>query len=198
MAARSPAAGYRQIGHPAIFPRRKEGPRKEASQLRPGGRRSHLRHFLLIIWLLLIPRYPFLLLGPGIVYLHLSPFQLEPVWMQFYWWIVGLNIFQFGWNSSTSVGRWQDPQPWMTHRLQSPRPHSDHLPHSSTRSSRSSIPELDQQHYGRDPRSDQPLRPSRAALRLRHRRSAIALGDRREGPEHLSQTRGSNASIDSK
>jgi hypothetical protein len=71
--------------------------------------------FLLIVWLLLIPKHPFLLLGPGVVYMHVSQFQLAPVWVQFYWWIVGLNIFQVGSKLINLLyGAWQDPQPWMT------------------------------------------------------------------------------------
>jgi hypothetical protein len=70
---------------------------------------------LLIFWLLLIPKYPFLLLGPGIVYQYLSPFKLDPVWWQFYWWIVGINIFQVGMNLINLVsGVWQKQQPWTT------------------------------------------------------------------------------------
>jgi hypothetical protein len=105
--------------------------------------------FLLIIWLLLIPKYPFLLLGPGIVYQHLSPFQLEPIWWQFYWWIVGLNIFQFGTKLINLLyGAWQDRQPWMTLAYKAlglipivilfNRPTLFSLKH----------PELDQQQYG--------------------------------------------------
>ena len=105
--------------------------------------------FLLIVWLLLIPRYPFLLLGPGIVFAHLSPFQLEPIWWQFYWWIVGLNIFQFGSKLINLLyGAWQDPRPWMTIAYKAiglipiiilfKHPMLFSLKH----------PEVDQQHYG--------------------------------------------------
>jgi len=71
--------------------------------------------FLLIVWLLAIPAYPFLLFGPGIVYLRLSPFQLEPVWILFGLWIVGLNVFQVSWKLIDLLrGAWQNPQPWRT------------------------------------------------------------------------------------
>jgi hypothetical protein len=53
--------------------------------------------FLLLFWLLLVPRYPFLLMGPGAAYLRVSPFQLAPVWHTFYWWIVALNVAQLAW-----------------------------------------------------------------------------------------------------
>jgi hypothetical protein len=55
--------------------------------------------FLLLAWIMLIPQHPYLLMGPGAVYLKVSPFQLAPVWWQFYWWIVALNLIQLGWRS---------------------------------------------------------------------------------------------------
>jgi hypothetical protein len=71
--------------------------------------------FLFIIWLLLIPRYPYLLMGPGVLYLHFSAFQIAPVWIQFYWWMVGLNVFQLAWRSlDLWSGAWQARRPWKT------------------------------------------------------------------------------------
>jgi hypothetical protein len=68
--------------------------------------------FLFLVWLLLIPQHPYLIMGPGALYLRVSPFQLAPVWMQFFWCLVALSIFQTGWNvESLSRGRWQRPQP---------------------------------------------------------------------------------------
>jgi hypothetical protein len=70
--------------------------------------------FLALIWLLLIPQYPWLLLGPGAAILDASPFKLAPVCVQFYWWIVGLNALQLGWNVlNLWSGRWQQPHPVM-------------------------------------------------------------------------------------
>jgi hypothetical protein len=64
--------------------------------------------FLFLVWLLLIPKYPFLLLGPGVLYLRVSPFQLAPVWIQFYWWVVALNVLQLAWRSvDLWRGTWQ-------------------------------------------------------------------------------------------
>jgi hypothetical protein len=54
---------------------------------------------LLLAWLLLIPKHPFLLLGPAVAYLQASPFELAPVWMQVYWWVVALNALQVAWRS---------------------------------------------------------------------------------------------------
>jgi hypothetical protein len=65
--------------------------------------------FLFLIWLLLIPRHPFLLLGPGVVYLRSSPFQFADLWqIQFFWIIVAINIVQLGWRTSALIrGSWQ-------------------------------------------------------------------------------------------
>ncbi|MGA7857949.1 MAG: hypothetical protein WCA11_08485, partial [Terracidiphilus sp.] len=68
--------------------------------------------FILLIWLLLIPRHPFLLMGPGIFYLNASPFQLADVWWVFYWWIVALNALQLAWHCIDLMrGAWQHPSP---------------------------------------------------------------------------------------
>jgi hypothetical protein len=51
-------------------------------------------------------------MGPGAVILDVSPYQLAPVWWQFFWCIVALNILQLGWNvENLWSGRWQQPQP---------------------------------------------------------------------------------------
>jgi hypothetical protein len=68
--------------------------------------------FLWLVYLLLIPQHPFLILGPGAWYLKSLPQHLAPVWVQFYWALVALNIVQFGWRlESLWSGRWQRPQP---------------------------------------------------------------------------------------
>jgi hypothetical protein len=68
--------------------------------------------FLLLIWLLLFPTYPYLLLGPGAYYLSALPYKLAPVWTEFYWWIVGLNALQLGWHAlDLGRGAWQRPRP---------------------------------------------------------------------------------------
>jgi len=68
-------------------------------------------HFVALVWLLLIPEYPFVLLGPGVAYLKTSPFVLTPVWMTFYWWIIALNVLQLGWRSwELWRERWQGRQ----------------------------------------------------------------------------------------
>jgi hypothetical protein len=69
--------------------------------------------FVALVWLLLVPQYPFLLFGPGVVFLKIfgATYQLAPVWLQFYWWIVALNIVQVGWRAELLWrGRWQHPR----------------------------------------------------------------------------------------
>jgi hypothetical protein len=67
--------------------------------------------FLVVIWLLLIPNHPYLLMGPGAAFLRVSPFQLAPVWAQFFWCIVVLNLLQVGWRAiDLARGAWQKPR----------------------------------------------------------------------------------------
>lgn len=64
--------------------------------------------FLIVIWLLLIPGHPYVLMGPGAAFLRVSPFQLAPVWAQFFWCIVALNLLQVGWRAiDLARGAWQ-------------------------------------------------------------------------------------------
>ena len=66
--------------------------------------------FLVLGWLLLVPSYPFLMFGPGAAYLHASPFNIAPIWVTCYWWIVGLNVFQLAWHCIDLLrGTWQQP-----------------------------------------------------------------------------------------
>ena len=67
---------------------------------------------LFLGWLLLVPQHPWLLMGPGALYLNASPFQLADIWVPIYWCIVALNILQLGWNMQNLVrGTWQKPHP---------------------------------------------------------------------------------------
>jgi hypothetical protein len=66
-----------------------------------------------LIWMILIPRHPFLLLGPGVVFLSVTPYQLAPAWTQFYWWLVGLGALQGAWHAIDLLrGKWQTPNRW--------------------------------------------------------------------------------------
>jgi hypothetical protein len=68
--------------------------------------------FLALIWLLLVPRHPYLLLGPGAYVLQALPVQLAPVWIQFYWWIIALNVLQLGWRCVDLIrGSWRGERP---------------------------------------------------------------------------------------
>jgi len=65
---------------------------------------------LALAWLILVPKYPFLLLGPGSYYLQGLPYQIAPVLIVFYWWVVALNVFQLGWRCfDLWSGEWQAP-----------------------------------------------------------------------------------------
>lgn len=65
--------------------------------------------FLFLVWLALVPAYPFLLLGPGVLYLHASPFAVSGAVRVFYYWVLGLNVLQVGWHAAALLaGRWQD------------------------------------------------------------------------------------------
>lgn len=72
--------------------------------------------FLFLAWLILIPRYPFLIMGPGAVYLQSGPFELAPIWWTFFWWMVAMNIVQTGWNCvDLARGTWR--RPWRAKRV---------------------------------------------------------------------------------
>jgi hypothetical protein len=63
-----------------------------------------------LAWLLLIPSHPFLILGPGAVYLEAGPFALAPVWWTFFWCFVAFNILQIVWKCvDLARGTWQFP-----------------------------------------------------------------------------------------
>jgi hypothetical protein len=66
--------------------------------------------FVFLAWLLLVPEHPFLMLGPGVAYLHASPYRIAPIWVTFYWWIVGLNAIQLAWKCVDLLrGAWRQP-----------------------------------------------------------------------------------------
>jgi hypothetical protein len=65
---------------------------------------------LFLGWVLLVPKHPFLMMGPGAVYLKVGPFTLASVWWTFYLWVVGLNMFQIAWKCvDLARGKWQFP-----------------------------------------------------------------------------------------
>lgn len=63
---------------------------------------------LLLVWLALLPEYPFLVLGPGAWYLQASPFAPAGVVMVFYYWVLALNALQVTWHGvELALGKWQ-------------------------------------------------------------------------------------------
>jgi hypothetical protein len=65
---------------------------------------------LFLVWLLLIPSHPFLMLGPGVIFLKTVPYQLSPAWWTFFWWIIALNIVQIVWKCIDLLrGKWSRP-----------------------------------------------------------------------------------------
>lgn len=64
--------------------------------------------FVLLVWLLLIPNYPFLLLGPAAGYLEHSAIRLAHISVVFFWAVVGFNLLQFGWHGYALLsGNWR-------------------------------------------------------------------------------------------
>jgi hypothetical protein len=67
--------------------------------------------YLFLIWLMLLPKYPFLWLGPGAIYLHTGPFAPAPIWWTFYWVVLAVNYSQVVWNTiDLARGTWRNPQ----------------------------------------------------------------------------------------
>jgi hypothetical protein len=48
------------------------------------------------VWLALTPRWPYLMLGPGALYLPAIPMKLMPEWVWFYWAIMALLCLELG------------------------------------------------------------------------------------------------------
>jgi hypothetical protein len=64
--------------------------------------------FIVLFWLLLVPQHPYLMFGPGAMYLHASPYQLAPVWWTFYWWIIAINCIHQLWRIyDLLTGAWE-------------------------------------------------------------------------------------------
>lgn len=54
--------------------------------------------FIFLAWLLLVPKYPILMFGPGVFAIETIPYSLAHTWWSFYWIIVGINALQLVWN----------------------------------------------------------------------------------------------------
>ena len=66
--------------------------------------------WLFLGWLLLVPKYPFLMFGPGAWYAQLGPFKLASVLWTFYWVVLAFNFVQVLWNTlDWTSGAWRRP-----------------------------------------------------------------------------------------
>lgn len=68
-------------------------------------------HVLAIVWLLIIPYKPVLLLGPGLAYLRGLPVGLTPDWHTLYWQIIGLLALMLTLKAvslSSNLGKWRN------------------------------------------------------------------------------------------
>jgi hypothetical protein len=92
----------------ALPPVEKDAVRGENPRSRARAVAAVIMIFLCLIWLLLLPHHPYVLLGPGVAYLSYSPFQGAPVWVQVYWCVVALTSFQLIWRCiALYLGKWQ-------------------------------------------------------------------------------------------
>ncbi|HVU45937.1 MAG TPA: hypothetical protein VHD85_07425 [Terracidiphilus sp.] len=67
--------------------------------------------WLFLVWLLLVPHYPFLWLGPGVKYFAALPYALASVWWTFYWCVVALNGIELMWRITDLLrGYWRGPR----------------------------------------------------------------------------------------
>lgn len=68
--------------------------------------------FIFLAWLLLVPKYPILLFGPGVIAIDALPYALAHTWWSFYWIIIGLNAMQLTWNCIDLLrDKWQSVNP---------------------------------------------------------------------------------------
>lgn len=64
-------------------------------------------HTLLLVWLLLLPHYPVLILGPGAFAVDALPYTYAPVIVNFYWAVLALNAVQLVWKLvDLDTGAW--------------------------------------------------------------------------------------------
>jgi hypothetical protein len=118
------AVAHQHLKLPAVFPpsvawslaslpplgTRTDGAKKPKSFA--GAVAEEIFGFLFLVWLLLIPGHPYLLMGPGAYFLNSLPYHLAPVWVPVFWCAVAVNVLQLAWNGENLIrGTWQKPQP---------------------------------------------------------------------------------------
>jgi hypothetical protein len=54
-------------------------------------------HALLLVWILLLPRYPVLILGPGLFAIDALPYTYAPILADFYWAVVIFSVVHLVW-----------------------------------------------------------------------------------------------------
>jgi hypothetical protein len=113
-AARDPQKWQGLAERASCFPKAEFAPR--ARGVRHGRRKRAFAHavaeavfgFLFLVWLLLIPQHPWLMMGPGAALWKALPYALAPVWMTFYWWVVAAHALQLVWLCvELARGTWQ-------------------------------------------------------------------------------------------
>ena len=113
-AARDPQKWQGLAEHAASLPKIDLAQRERARQ--HGKRKRTFAHavaeavfgFLFLVWLLLIPQNPWLMMGPGAALWKASPYALAPVWVTFYWWVVAAHAVQLAWLCvELARGTWQ-------------------------------------------------------------------------------------------
>ena len=116
------AIEYAWLHHPEKFPQIAEHACKwdlnDLPPLEPGPpvkKRTHLHaaadavfHVVVVVWLLLLPKYPVLLLGPGAFAVAALPYTFAPVIVTFYWAVIALNVVQVAWKLiDLQTGAWR-------------------------------------------------------------------------------------------
>ncbi|MGA2217207.1 MAG: hypothetical protein ABSG51_03925 [Terracidiphilus sp.] len=105
----APAGGWSLADLPPLEPESMKG-KKPRSFAQSVAEAAFGAFFL--AWMLLIPSHPWMLWGPGVHFWKMSPYELGPVWIQFYWWSVALSALHLGWLVVQLLRRtWQKKRP---------------------------------------------------------------------------------------
>jgi hypothetical protein len=92
----------------SLPPLEKEPPTGSKPRTLAGALAEFIVGLCLLVWLLLIPSHPFVLLGPGAAILEHSPVRLTQISIVFFWAIVVFNLIQLAWQGFNLVrGSWR-------------------------------------------------------------------------------------------